>query len=255
VILLFLAANAAAFMLIPTSAGGSPSTQTGMGVLAGITTLSIIFAYISIKRLRIDLHRAWMLRTWVYAGSIISIRLISAAGMHYIGINQDQHFFDIQSCAQIWYQYALFGVNMEGPGNPVPFLYPQCQTANASIPVLVKANPYSGQPETLTATMNILFGMSLWLALAIHAFGVELYLWLTPAETERLRMVSYERQVEAGMRERIPHSAVAAEHQTQDNVVIEGKEYGRVPAVGTVDAAAPPAQAPLLYRPEYQYGN
>ena len=37
------------------------------------------------------------------------------------------------------------------------------------------------------------------MALAIHAIAVEIYLHLTPAEKERLRNVSYERQLERGL--------------------------------------------------------
>jgi hypothetical protein len=38
------------------------------------------------------------------------------------------------------------------------------------------------------------------LALILHAIGIELYLHFTPAEAERLREVSYERQLERGFR-------------------------------------------------------
>lgn len=36
--------------------------------------------------------------------------------------------------------------------------------------------------------------------LVIHTVGVELYLAMTPREAERLRRVSYEKQLEAGFR-------------------------------------------------------
>lgn len=66
------------------------------------------------------------------------------------------------------------------------------------------------------AALDLNFGMALWLAFAIHAIGVEVYvshhacdchvrtlictqLQLTPREAERLRQVSYTRQLEAGM--------------------------------------------------------
>ena len=38
----------------------------------------------------------------------------------------------------------------------------------------------------------------MWLGVFLHTIGAEIYLNLTPAESERLRMVSYERQLEAG---------------------------------------------------------
>ena len=43
------------------------------------------------------------------------------------------------------------------------------------------------------------FGMAGWLSIAIHMLGVEVYLRLTPREAQRLRNVSYQRQLEAGM--------------------------------------------------------
>jgi hypothetical protein len=66
------------------------------------------------------------------------------------------------------------------------------------------------------AALNVNFGMALWLAFVIHAVGIEVYvrllqnvigdtmltylqLHLTPREAERLRQVSYTRQLEAGM--------------------------------------------------------
>ena len=42
--------------------------------------------------------------------------------------------------------------------------------------------------------------MALWVAIFLHVVGVEIYLALTPREGQRLRMVSYERQLAAGFR-------------------------------------------------------
>lgn len=85
--------------------------------------------------------------------------------------------------------------------------------------VIVKANT-GGNIAEKAAAAGILFGASGWLALAIHAIGIEVYvsgnlpglqiqhepqltkakqLRLTPAENERLRKVSHQRRVEAGM--------------------------------------------------------
>ena len=38
------------------------------------------------------------------------------------------------------------------------------------------------------------------MAIVLHVIGVEIYLSLTPAESERLRVVSYEKQLEAGFK-------------------------------------------------------
>ena len=52
----------------------------------------------------------------------------------------------------------------------------------------------------IAAALGITFGAAGWLAWWIHAVLVEVYLRLTPAESERLREVSYERQKERGMK-------------------------------------------------------
>ena len=65
---------------------------------------------------------------------------------------------------------------------------------------LVRAN--LAQPKNASeagSALQLSFPAALWLAFMIHAVGVEIYLRLTPAESERLRQVSYERQVERGL--------------------------------------------------------
>ncbi|KAJ5968388.1 hypothetical protein N7501_004636 [Penicillium viridicatum] len=42
--------------------------------------------------------------------------------------------------------------------------------------------------------------MAMWLALVMYTVGIELYLRLTTKEAERLRNVSYKRQLAAGMK-------------------------------------------------------
>lgn len=111
---------------------------------------------------------------------------------------------------------TTFGI----PSQAARGLYPAC------VPFLNgQGDPYAvvqaggaGRPEQIAALLDISFGMTLWLALAIHAIGIEIYVspllrlrlgkknWLTsfqirltPRESERLRQVSYERQQEAGL--------------------------------------------------------
>ena len=78
-------------------------------------------------------------------------------------------------------------------------LYPQCtNSSNVDQLAVVHASFFDGQPEQIGASLDISFGMAMWLAIFLHAVGVEIYLALTPRETERLRQVSYERQLERG---------------------------------------------------------
>ena len=87
------------------------------------------------------------------------------------------------------------------PLNSLYAQYPVCApNANLSVDniAVVKAQ-FKGSPEQIGASLGISFGMAMWLALFIHAAGIEIYLRLTPREGERLRCVSYQRQLEAGM--------------------------------------------------------
>ncbi|KEF56230.1 uncharacterized protein A1O9_07811 [Exophiala aquamarina CBS 119918] len=199
VILLFLVANAGAYMITPEAAGGSPATQVGLGTLATATTVTITLSYINIKRLQIDQHRAWMLRTWFYAGSIITLRVILMAANTWITEHPEGNWYTVQTCSLIWKQYVVYGAP-DGEGNPVLEIYPQCLNGSSTVPVIVKADNNGPGPEYSTAAFHLTFGMSVWLAFIIHAIAVELYLALTPAESERLRVVSYERQLKAGLR-------------------------------------------------------
>lgn len=56
----------------------------------------------------------------------------------------------------------------------------------------------TGSGVTVGAALETNFGAAGLLALVLHAIGVEIYLRLTPREGERLRQVSYERQLERG---------------------------------------------------------
>ena len=76
--------------------------------------------------------------------------------------------------------------------------YPHCFIPNGTTAGLAIVHlKFDNLPGIATA-LGMTFGTSGLLALFIHAVGVEFYLRLTPRESERLRQVSYERQLEAG---------------------------------------------------------
>jgi len=161
------------------------ATQAFVGLLATMTIVSAVLVYTNIKRLQIDQHRAWMLRTWFYAGSIITLRIIMIIAA--LVITQIGGYFISMPCQKIEYvdgdtqSYAACREN------------PDAQTA-----VLANFNTTNGV-EHIAAALDTSFGMAGWLALAMHAIGIEIYLRLTPAEGERLRQVSFERQAERGL--------------------------------------------------------
>ena len=90
---------------------------------------------------------------------------------------------------------------MLGPNNTLA-LYAACNSTTQDpydIKVPVLAN-FGGNTDQVGASFDVNFGMAIWLALALHVIGVEMYLHLTPREHERLRQISYEKQLEAGFK-------------------------------------------------------
>lgn len=127
------------------------------------------------------------MRTWAYFSSIITLRLImfsAAAILSSIG-----GIYVTRPCAQL-----VFTVGQEETIK----LYPACKDKTLEVPV--EAGFPGGNPTEIAAAFGFTFGGSGWLAFWIHAIAIELYLQLTPAESQRLRQVSYERQLERGFK-------------------------------------------------------
>ncbi|KAK5683443.1 hypothetical protein LTS10_004975 [Elasticomyces elasticus] len=193
VIALSTVSSAGAIMILPHSFGGEFATQTMGGVLVISTTLAYIFAIVNIKLLQIDQHRAWMLRAWAYFSIIITLRMIQFSSSAITA--RMAPWYTTRPCAQI--------VSVWGPNNTME-AYPGCQSffdgTNPDQRVVVKADFSSNNPIEITAGIGLSFGAAGFLALWIHAIIVEVYLRLTPAESERLRQVSYERQLARGFK-------------------------------------------------------
>jgi hypothetical protein len=192
IIVLVFIGNVGALMICRRSFGGALETQTAVGTLVIITTTSICLAYYNIKRLQIDQHRAWMLRAMFYLGSIITLRLIMVISARVITMVNS--YTTTMSCDEIAFIYAS--------SYKVSKFYPQCSSPNATVDELVVVHAVfpSQQPEQIGASLGISFGMAMWLAIFMHLVGVEIYLGLTPRESNRLRQVSYERQMERGFK-------------------------------------------------------
>ena len=189
IIPLLLLSHVGAIMVARHTFGGEFETQVLVGLLVIMTTSGIFLAYYNIKRLQIDQHRAWMLRTWFYAGSIITLRIIMILSSPIV--TKTGGYYRAMSCDEI--KFIL------GNQNQFEASYPQCSAVNGTI------DGYIALPATFNTdaarignTLGMCFGTAGWLALAMHAVGVEIYLRLTPRENERLRTVSYQRQLEAG---------------------------------------------------------
>lgn len=215
IILLVFVSNGGALMIVRRSFGGSLATQSAVGILVITTTVALAMAYYNVKMLQIDQHRAWMLRAMVYLGeyshleaprshfltnpgTIITTRLIMIISA--LSISRIGSYYLSMSCNEIAFLY-------NDTANPVLDKYPACANNqlsslahpnSTSLQTSVHANFYGGRPEEIGAALKLSFGMAIWMSIFLHFVGTEIYLALTPAESDRLRAVSYTRQLEAG---------------------------------------------------------
>ena len=192
IILLVLISNVGALMIVRRSFGGDLSTQGAVGLLVIITTIGLCMAYINIKRFQIDQHRAWMLRTMFYLGTIITTRLIVIIAAQITTLMGS--YFVLYTCDELRFIHRNNSTYMQ-------VAYPACGpsgSTDSSGQAVVHVDFAAGIAENIGASLRVGFGMAIWLALVIHLVGVEIYLSLTPREAHRLRQVSYQRQLEAG---------------------------------------------------------
>ncbi|KAF5235713.1 hypothetical protein FANTH_11593 [Fusarium anthophilum] len=188
VVILSVIGTVGAIIIAPVAFGGSLSVRAAVGLLAIMFLGSLFLAIWNIKTLQLEQHRAWMLRAWFYAGSIITVRIIMIISA--VTMSKNPSFRLPMQCAKV----ASFYDDTES----LIAKYPTCQDLNAW--VAVQGDMAGEGTENIASALSLGFSMGLWLALAIHAIGIEVYLHLTPAETERLRKISYQRQQERGFK-------------------------------------------------------
>jgi NADH:ubiquinone oxidoreductase subunit 6 (subunit J) len=195
-ILLYTIGLVGALMIARHSFGGSLDVQVAITLGGIVVLICFIISYINVKRLQIEQHRAWMLRGWFYAGSIITSRVVLMIAVKLI---PSQGYYTVWTCAKI-----AATINTTSDATNLTVAYPACASfadgTNLDQVSIVAATFGDGNTANFGAALDITFGMALWLAVVIHAVGVEIYLHLTPREAQRLRQISYQRQLEAGMR-------------------------------------------------------
>lgn len=194
IVLLVLAGNAGAIIIASRVFGGSVPTQTVTGAAILLATFGILNAYYNIKRLQLDQHRAWMMRTFAWLSHVITMRFIQMAAVEILSTFHHQ-LYETRLC-----------VEMEDVAGPdvLHQLHPECGPGypNSTTPgyFTARADWFSEDPFEQTAAGGAAFAMSAWLAFVIHAVAVEVYLAATSAEAHRLRQVSYERQLQRGFK-------------------------------------------------------
>ncbi|QPC77114.1 hypothetical protein HYE68_007866 [Fusarium pseudograminearum] len=193
VLLLSVVGIIGVFMITRHAFGGTLEMQTVTGFASIIFVACMVLAYINIKRLQLEQHRAWMLRGWIIAGHIITMRAISAI-MAQIS-SHTSPYSTVTPCAVL---DSMFYHDKPA----VEALYPGCvgfYTGETPDQRVITEGIPGERPDAIAVRLNSAFGASAWLALLVHVIAAEMYLRLTPAEAERLRKVSYRRQMEAGM--------------------------------------------------------
>ncbi|KAL0070587.1 hypothetical protein AAF712_002426 [Marasmius tenuissimus] len=210
-LLLLFVGIAFAFVLMRRSYGGDISIQSGILFLGIVTMVSATIAWFNIKKLQIDQHRKWMLRTWFYASSIITLRIVMIITARIISAIGQYH--TVWSCAEVFY-------TIDNNSTMLEELYPTCLSGSLDgIHVAVPAVWTIG--VNIGSTLRMSFGPALWIAMFLHAIGVEIYIHLTPGETARLRKVSYQRQLERGVTR--PGSMGTVGDRLGDNFGVEYK--------------------------------
>ncbi|KAK7962593.1 uncharacterized protein PG986_003418 [Apiospora aurea] len=193
-ILLSVVGIAGALMIARRAFGGGIESQTITGVMAIAFLVSLLLAVVNIKRLQIEEHRKWMLRAWFYAGAIITMRIILVIAANIIAPLGG--YYTAMPCAKVAFSVGSDEQTLQD----YPACAPYFNGTNPDQWTMVTANFNGTDVAQIAAALDMTAGMALWLAFLLHAVGVEVYLYLTPAEHNRLRAVSYQRQLAAGMR-------------------------------------------------------
>ncbi|KAF5667082.1 hypothetical protein FHETE_5785 [Fusarium heterosporum] len=188
VIILAIIGTVGAIMIAPVSFGGSLAIRGWVGAFSIMFVGSLAISIWNIKTLQLEQHRAWMLRAWVYAGSIITVRIIMIISA--LIMSKNPSFRQPMQCEKVatFYDNEISLVSK----------YPTCADSDAW--VAVQGDMGGESAENIATALSLGFSLGVWLALAIHAIGIEVYLHLTPAESERLRKISYQRQLERGFK-------------------------------------------------------
>ncbi|KAH6669220.1 hypothetical protein B0J14DRAFT_598183 [Halenospora varia] len=198
--ILLMIGNVTALMIVKRSFGGTLDTHVFASVLAVANTFSMYKAWSSIRNLHIDQHRAWVLRTWAYACSILSLRIAMYPIVIAYRIFQSTGYKYVHSCAEIIYMYAY----KQLPSSSISAMYeryPSCAnlTTEVAKSTFVVVNAQMTQnPEERSGIINLVFGASGVVGFLVNAALVEWYLRSTREEEERLRKYSSMRRKAMG---------------------------------------------------------
>lgn len=193
---LLLIGNVGAVMLADKAMGGPFDLRVVIYAVAGMSTVSLLLAWVNIMRLQIDQHRAWMLRAWFYSFIIVAQRYIHVAVVDWVTYHGP--FYVPMSCHTIDFVLRLYEPGL------APTFYPECaDQPDRVIPVLANRYPAPNEQgllplQEISASFRFTLAPTLLISFFLHAVGVEIYLNLTGHEAKRLRKISYRKQLAKG---------------------------------------------------------
>ncbi|KAI1210213.1 uncharacterized protein F4807DRAFT_424272 [Annulohypoxylon truncatum] len=160
-----------AVMIAPRSQGGGVDTQSMVALLGVMFLTALTRGCISAKKHKIAEHRAWMLRAWVYGGSIVTMRILMMPAVVIISLIGG--FYYVEPCDKI--NYLLRGENATLAAYPdcAPFF--SGEDPNRHIAVLASVFNRKNIVQ-VSAALNFVFGTSGWMAIFLNTLGVEYYL-------------------------------------------------------------------------------
>lgn len=169
IFLLVALSNAGAIMVANHAFGGDNTTRLFVGLLVVVTTIALVLAYINVKRLQIDQHRAWMLRAWFYFASIITLRIIQIIAVTIHGAWPEAQQYEAYPCSEMFFAYKNNATRLYHD-------FPACSPVNAQWAtdgyVVAKGDTKGGSVMNTAAALGLNFGMAGVLALILHAVGI-----------------------------------------------------------------------------------
>ncbi|KAI1174363.1 hypothetical protein F4777DRAFT_387181 [Nemania sp. FL0916] len=150
--------------------GGSLAAQTSTGLLLVLFVIAQVAGYVSVKQRNIPRHRRWMLRSWIWASAIISMRVVMVVTALVISLIGG--YYTAMPCEKISF-------TLESENKTLQW-YPECSPyftkGDISRRAIVDANVFGPNVMQMAAAFNLSYGMSAWLAVFCHVVGSEIYI-------------------------------------------------------------------------------
>lgn len=184
-----------AFAIADRSFGGDISIVSVTAVTGFASAYALYKGVQEARAKRFAAHRDWMLRAWMYLGTIATMRPFMGLLVATIQIPAIRQFTTIP-CEVV--------LNIFEDNNMAAYAaYPLCDPINSGLNptgrVVVPANIASLDDVEKAAAGHVVFGTAMWIAVVIHAVGVEVYLTWTrqSAASPKAKTAKVEQKMEA----------------------------------------------------------